>query len=95
MKLIPLYDNLLVLPDPPSAMIGTIYMPEQSQDNFKYGTVVSCGRGRILQNGELFPLSVRPGDRIRYDDYAGTKIEIDGVEYLHMREMAVVGILED
>lgn len=91
----PLYDHILVEPDPPSSIIGGIFIPELAQEQPKIGTVVATGHGRYNQaTGELVPLVTKNGDRVRYEDYAGTKLKIEGKEYLHMREMAIIAIIQ-
>jgi chaperonin GroES len=91
----PLYDHILIEPDPPSAIIGGIFIPEMAQEQPKLGTVAAVGHGRYNQaTGELVPLVTKVGDRVRYEDYAGTKLHIGGREYLHMREMAVIAIIQ-
>ena len=93
MKLIPLYDQVLILPDEAKEEQQGIFIPEHVRAKPKMGTVMAVGHGRILPNGEISPLMVVPGNRVRYDDYAGTTVEIDGLRYLHMREQAIVAIV--
>lgn len=35
------------------------------------------------------PMKTKPGDRVAYGQFAGTRVPIDGVEYLMMRESDV------
>ncbi|HMX05606.1 MAG TPA: co-chaperone GroES, partial [Chitinophagales bacterium] len=39
------------------------------------------------------PVTVKVGDTVLYGKYAGTEINVDGVEYLIMRESDVFAIL--
>lgn len=93
MKLKPLYDMIIVKPDKPIEQIGNIHLPPNAAREPKTGTVVAVGYGRICPDGSLRELIVKPGDRVRYDDYAGTLFQYKGETYLYMRENAVMGII--
>ncbi len=43
--------------------------------------------------GKVFPLAVKEGDRVLFGKYAGTEIKIDGEDFVIMREEEVLGIL--
>jgi chaperonin GroES len=58
------------------------------------GEVISVGKGKSNEEGKVFPLDVKAGDRILFGKYAGTDIKIDGEDFLIMREEEVLGILE-
>ena len=89
----PLYDMIIVKPDEPIERKGEIYLPPNAVKRPTSGTVIAVGHGRITPNGQLMPLIVKEGDRVRYDDYAGQIFEDDGVQYMHMREQAIIGII--
>jgi chaperonin GroES len=52
------------------------------------------GEGKRLNNGEIPPLRVKVGDKVIFNKYAGTEIELDGEKYLIMSEDEVLAILE-
>jgi chaperonin GroES len=52
------------------------------------------GKGKSNDEGKVFPLDVKKGDRILFGKYSGTEIRIDGEEFLIMREEEVLGILK-
>jgi chaperonin GroES len=56
------------------------------------GTVLAKGRGRRGKKGVLRPLDVNVGDQVLFPDFAGTKIQIDGEEFLILREEDLLGI---
>jgi len=57
------------------------------------GQVIAVGTGRVLDDGKVQPLQVKPGDRVLIGKYAGTEIKLDGVEHVIVREDEVLGIL--
>jgi chaperonin GroES len=54
---------------------------------------VAVGTGRVLDNGRRVPLEVKKGAKILIGKYAGSEIELDGVDYLVLREDDVLGIV--
>ena len=51
------------------------------------------GEGKTNDEGKLFPLAVREGDRILFGKYSGTEIKIDGEDFLIMKEEEVLGVI--
>jgi chaperonin GroES len=73
---------------------GGIIIPDTAKDKPQEGEVIAVGKGKSNDEGKVFPLAVKAGDRILFGKYAGTEIKIDGEELLIMREEEVLGILE-
>ncbi|MDF1868907.1 MAG: co-chaperone GroES, partial [Phycisphaerales bacterium] len=68
------------------------YLPESSKEKPIQGTVVAVGPGKVLENGNRADMSVGKGDRVVYSTYAGTEVDIDGVEHLILRESELLGV---
>lgn len=105
----PMFDRVLVLPDPIITQIGGIMLPNQSQAQRSTGRVVAIGEGRLcptLQSvgGErvhVEPLRVAMGDHVFYNNYSGVGIqddpEVEGqnpVQYLLIQEDDILCILD-
>ena len=71
---------------------GIILAGQQTQAP-NTGTVAYVGAGRILNTGENVPVALKEGDRIVFNQYSGTKIALDGEEYLILREGDILGVL--
>ena len=94
-KFTPLHDRILVRRvEEASTTRGGIIIPDSAKDKPQEGEVVSAGQGRSNEDGKVFPLAVKEGDRILFGKYSGTEIKIDGEDFLIMREEEVLGILE-
>ena len=94
-KLTPLHDRIVVRRiEEAETSRGGIIIPDTAKDKPQEGEVVSVGKGKVNEDGKVFPLAVKEGDRILFGKYAGTEIKIDGEELLIMREEEVLGILE-
>ncbi len=96
MKVKPLHDRILVqrIEEEERTKSGII-IPDTAKEKPIMGKVIAVGDGRILENGQKVPLSVKEGDRVLFGKYAGTEVKIEGEEYLIMREDDVLAIIED
>jgi chaperonin GroES len=72
---------------------GGIVIPDSAKDKPQEGEVISVGKGKTKDEGKLFPLAVREGDRILFGKYSGTEIKIDGEDFLIMKEEEVLGVI--
>jgi chaperonin GroES len=72
---------------------GGIIIPDSAKDKPQEGEVISAGKGKVNEDGKVFPLAVKEGDRILFGKYAGTEIKLDGEDLVIMREEEVLGII--
>jgi chaperonin GroES len=56
-----------------------------SQSKPSTGKVVKVGPGRVSTSGDLMEMEVAPGDQVKFRDFAGNEVEIDGEEYSVVR----------
>jgi len=95
MKVTPLYDRILVKRlDSEEKTKGGIIIPDTAKEKPQEGKVVAKGKGKLLDDGSIKPLDVKVGDRILFGKYGGTEINIDGEEYLILREDEVLAVVE-
>jgi chaperonin GroES len=94
MKLRPLHDRVLVrrLEDK-ETMHGSIVIPDSAKEKPQQAEVVAIGKGKLNDDGELIPLTVKAGDRILFGKYSGSDIKLEGSEYLILREDEILGVL--
>ena len=58
------------------------------------GTVVACGKGRKLSNGERSPMVVKVGDEVKFAAFTGKEVKVEGKEYFLMPESDIQGVIE-
>jgi len=93
-KFTPLHDRLLVRRvEEAETTRGGIIIPDTAKEKTQEGEVISVGRGKSKDEGKVFPLAVKEGDRVLFGKYAGTEIKIDNEDFVIMREEEVLGIL--
>ena len=91
----PLGDRLLVKRIEETEQIkGGIIIPDSAKEKPQEGEVLAVGKGKSNDEGKVFPLDVKAGDRVLFGKYSGTEIKIDGEELLIMREEEVLGIVK-
>jgi chaperonin GroES len=90
MKVKPLADRVLVkLEKNEAKTAGGIIIPDTAQEKTQQGLVIETGPGT-----EKEKITVKNGDRIMYDKYAGTQIKIDGEEYLILKMSDIIAVVE-
>ena len=94
-KLTPLHDRIVVKRVAESETTkGGIIIPDTAKDKPQEGKVIAVGKGKSNDEGKVFPLDVKAGDKVLFGKYSGTEIKIDGEEFLIMREEEVLGIVK-
>lgn len=94
MILRPLYDRIVVERAPAEERTkGGIYVPDAAQKKAREGTVRAVGPGRPLENGCLWPLEVKEGDRVLFGEYSGTQVTVDEQEYVILRGDELLAVL--
>ena len=90
MKVKPLADRVLVKNDKAETKTSSgIIIPEAAQEKTQTATVVEIGPGT-----EDVKMTVKVGDRIMYDKYAGTQIKIDGEDHLILKIDDIIAVIE-
>ena len=85
----PLADRVIVEPAPAEEKTAAgIIIPDTAKEKPMKGKVVAVGNGKKDE-----PLTVKIGDQVLYGKYAGTEIQIDGKDYLIMRESDIYAII--
>ena len=93
-KFTPLHDRILVRRvEEAETPRGGIIIPDSAKDKPQEGEVIAAGKGKVNEDGKVFPLAVKEGDRILFGKYSGTEIKLDGEDYIIMREEEVLGII--
>ncbi|MBE3097263.1 MAG: co-chaperone GroES [Planctomycetes bacterium] len=91
MKLEPLDDRIVVEPmEAESKTKGGIVLPDTAKEKPQKGTVISVGPGRVADDGKRIPPTVKKGDKVIYAKYGGSEIDVDGKEYMILRESDVL-----
>jgi chaperonin GroES len=93
-KIRPLDDRVVVEPfEAEERTVGGIVLPDTAREKPQQGKVIATGPGKLLEKtGQRGKMSLKVGDRVFYGKYTGTEIEIDGTEYVILRESDVLAV---
>lgn len=96
MRIVPIYDRVLVLPKPADKESeGGIILPEMRKEKPMEGTVIAVGDGHVqMHTQEMRPTRVIVGDKIIFNKYAGVEIVLDKIEYVMLREEDILAIMD-
>ena len=85
----PLADRVLIEPAAAETTTASgIIIPDNAQEKPQRGTVVAVGPGKKDE-----PTTVKVGDTVLYGKYSGTDLNLDGVDYMIMREVDILAII--
>ena len=106
MKLIPLHDWAVIVPAQAAAMTaGGLYIPDSAKEKPEEGVVEAIGPGALeeektgrkkvaREERKFIPTTVKPGDRVLYERWAGRTHTLGKEERVLVRERDILGLLE-
>ena len=89
----PLSDYVLLEKAPSEKKVGSIILTSEKKVG-NVASVVAIGPGKKDEDGKLVPMSVKPGDRVVYREYAGTDIEDEGKKYILLKDEDILATIE-
>ena len=85
----PLADRVLIEPAAAEEKTASgIIIPDTAQEKPQRGFVVAVGPGKKEE-----PTTVKVGDSVLYGKYSGTDLNIEGKDYMIMRESDILAII--
>ena len=90
MNVKPLSDRVLILPNPAEEKTaGGLIIPDTAKEK----TAGRQSRGRRPRYVGEVKMEVKVGDEVLYGKYAGTEINVDGTDYLIMKQSDILATL--
>jgi chaperonin GroES len=88
-KIQPLADRVLIEPAAAETKTSSgIIIPDTAKEKPQKGIVVAVGPG-TKEN----PVTVKVGNKVLYGKYAGTELQLEGVDYLIMKENDILAVV--
>jgi len=85
----PLHDRVVIRPAAAEERTaGGIIIPDTAKEKPQRGLVVAAGPGKKDE-----PVTVREGDTVLFGKYSGNEINLDGQDFLIVRESDILAIL--
>ena len=95
-KLRPLFDRILVeRVKVPEKTNSGIFLPDSVKQKHNEGYVIAVGPGSRGNDGNYNKLNVKAGDRVVLGSYFGHEVEMDGREYMVLREDDILGVIQE
>jgi chaperonin GroES len=95
MKFRPLHDRVVVRRvESDLKTAGGIIIPDTAKEKPMEGEIVAVGPGARSEDGQIYPLDVKAGDRVLFGKWSGTEVKLDGEELIIMKESDIMGIIE-
>jgi chaperonin GroES len=90
----PLADRVLVEPlEAAEKTAGGLYIPDNAKEKPQRGKIIAAGPGKTSDAGTLVAPEVKVGDIVLYGKYSGTEVNVDGKDFLIMRESDILAIV--
>ena len=95
MNIQPLADRIVVkVLEAKEVTKGGIVLPDTAKEKPQEAEVIAVGKGKVSDDGLVIPPEVKVGDKILFGKYSGTEINIDGNEYLILKEEDILAIMK-
>lgn len=69
-------------------------LPDSAKEKPQTAKVVAVGEGRLLDNGQRAEVSVKVGDTVFFEKYAGSEVKFEDNEYLVVKDTDIIAIVE-
>ena len=94
MKLTPLADRVILkMVETEETTKGGIILTGSAKEKPSVAEVISVGPGGLVDGKEV-TMTVKPGDKVITSQYAGTKVTLEEVEYVVVRQNDILAIVE-
>ena len=95
MKLIPLFDRVVIKPDIQTTTTKSgIVLPSTSQERPQVGKVIAIGSGLDIDANNV-GMQVRVGDKVLFNKFAGGEVKVDDETLLVIRQIDLIAIMEE
>lgn len=71
-----------------------LYLPDSAAEKPKIAKVVAVGPGKVGDDNDIIPMTLKVGDRILYKGYSTNDVKVDGKEYILVKEEDVLATVK-
>ncbi len=86
----PILDRIIIKQSEGKKEVAGMIIPESERQKPLNGIVVAAGPGFRNSKGEIVPMTAKVGDTVAYMEHSASKIEIDGVDYIYIKEADLI-----
>ena len=94
MKIIPLADRVVIKTvEVEETTKGGLILTGSAKEKPQVAEVIAVGPGGVV-DGKTVTMTVKPGDKVITDKYAGTKVTLEDEEYIIVKQGDILAIVE-
>jgi len=94
MTIKPLADRVVIkMTESEETTKSGIVLPGSAQEKPQVAVVTAVGPGGVVDGKEIV-MEVKIGDKVLISQYAGTKVKLDGVENIIVRQSDILAVVE-
>ncbi len=94
MKVKPLFDRVLIKPKKETVTKSGIVLPETAKARPEIGEIIAVGEG-VNMDGNKCDMQVKVGDIVLFNKYAGADIKIDETDHIILRQIDIIGVIDE
>lgn len=94
MNIKPLFDRVVILPKEETTNNSGIILPDTAKERPQFGEVVAVGDGENFDYTKS-QMKVEVGNTVLFNKYAGAEIKLDEKTYIIMRQIDIIGVVEN
>ena len=94
MTIKPLADRVVIqMTESEETTKSGIVLPGSAQEKPQVAVVTAVGPGGVVDGKEIV-MEVKVGDKVLISQYAGTKVKLDGVENIIVKQSDILAVVE-
>ena len=94
MKLVPLLDRVVLKQlEAEETTKSGIILTTSAQEKPQEAEVIAVGPGGVI-DGNKVEMQVKKGQKVIYSNYSGTDVQLDGEEYIIVRQSDILAVVE-
>ena len=95
MNIKPLGDRVIIKPisEDITTKSGIVLPDTVDKEKPEKGEIIAVGPGRLLDGGQIAPMSVKVGDKVMFKKYGPDEIKIDDKDLLIISESDILAII--
>ncbi len=91
----PLGDNVLIKPLEAEAKTASgILLPDNAKEKPQMGEIMAIGEGWHNNEGKVFPLTVKVGQKVMYKKWGGDEVKVEGMDMMIVKQSDILAIIE-
>lgn len=93
-KIQPLFDYVLVRPLQQEKMTPSgIVLPDTVEKKSQVGEIMAIGSGWHNDEGKVFPLIVKVGQKVLYKKWGGNEVKVEDEEWLLLEQKDIMAVM--